>query len=576
MDNIYYREAIKAALTGYEWTRAYQDTREDSDTYGGYEGGYLNGDTGIVESAAWGSGIAFANALALYLCPDSPYCNDPAVLTHAILNFEDMERNQNEDGTWDLRNSNFHDATAAAFTIEQLYPSYLLLRKVVKEHEELTFLIERLKNVFLKGGKALLSGGIHTPNHRWVISAALSYLYRETSDKRYKDEASLYLAEGIDIHEDGSFSEKSIGNYDAVVDMALLAMAENFNMPELISYVERNLTLVSRMIEPDGTLYCFSSYRQDVSMRISFSKYWRVFRRMATLTEDTRWIYTFYHLGGRNLEKINERGIEFDYLTDELIHPVREIHEESLIEIPKGTYLMNHLALARVIGDDYAITISSSSTALLHLKKGSIDMFLSIYAPFFSRGEFKADSISFQDGIFTLKKKVRYGYIRPLEEKVKSSVWEEMEHGSWANLRLFNTPGLYPAWEDIDFGKRGKVNEQELEYALKIRVAESSLEMELNVNGPSRLPYKMDFSFIPGGRISSDDIDMKTIEGNVLFAKRGEFKYKNGVDSVTVSPCFASNHADRMRGENVIDEKRFHLCLSSDRPEKRKITLCWS
>ena len=576
VENRYYKQALKASILGYEWTRVYQDLDRDSDTYGGYKGGYLNGDTGLVESAAWGSGIAFANAIALYLCTDSPYHDDPEMLTHALLNFEDMERNQNEDGTWDLRNSNYHDATAAAFTIEQLYPTYCLLKKYESSNPELSSLKTRLEVIFKKGGEGILSGGFHTPNHRWAIAAALSYLYAEFKDERYLEEARRYLAEGIDIHEDGSFSEKSIGNYDAVVDMALLALAENFNMRELIGYVERNLRLVSRMIQPDGTLYSFSSFRQDSRMSINFNKYWRVFKKMAVLTGDSRWIYTFSYLGGDDIDNINRNGIEFEYLSDEMLHPINEIKEETLIDRAEGCFLMSHLGLGRVLGNGYTVTVSSSNPGIIHLKKGEIDMFLSIYSSFFSRGQFKADDIRYEDGSFILHKSVEYGYIRPFDKKPDTNVWEDMDHGTWANVRLFNTPGLYPDWKDIDFGSRGHVKEQRLEYSLTLTPEENALEIKFCIKGPSRLPYKLDFSFIAGGRVFSSDIDMKVLSEAVLFAKRGEFTYRKATDEIHIGPCFSSHHADEMRGEEIIDRKRFHLCLSGIGCDERKIRLSWN
>lgn len=576
MKNKYYDQALKASILGYRWTRTYQDLDASSDTYGGYKGGYLNGDTGLVESAAWGSGIAFANAVGLYLCPDSPYYKSKDLLEHAFLNFSDMEKNQNEDGTWDLRNSNFHDATAAAFTIEQLFPTYRLLKAHATEEPGLKELESRLEKVLKKAGEGLLNGGFHTPNHRWVMSAALSYLYAEFKQDEYLQEAGLYLAEGIDIHEDGSYSEKSIGNYDAVVDMALLAIAENLGRKELISYVERNLNLVAKMIQPDGYLYSFNSFRQDRGQSINFNKYWRVFKKMSIITGDTRWIYTFHHLGGDNIDNINKDGIEFEYLTEELLHPVQEIVEESLIEKPTGSFYMDHLGLGRVVGMDYALTISSSNPGLIHLKKGQIDMFLSIYSPFFSRGQFKAETISFDSGVFRLSKSVEYGYIRPFDVAPRTNIWEDMDHGTWANVRLFNTQGLYPDWKDIDFGRRKNTMVQKLDYKLEVKALEKGLELLFSIDGPERLPYKMDFSFTAGGRVFSKSFDIKSLPGLILFAKEGEVVYRKSYDEIRLSECFALHHADQMRGEEVIDPNRFHLCLGGIGKEERMVRLEWN
>ena len=46
--------------------------------------------------------------------------------------------------------------------------------------------------------KILITGGIHTPNHRWVVSCALTKLYELWPDQRYMDRANQWLRENID------------------------------------------------------------------------------------------------------------------------------------------------------------------------------------------------------------------------------------------------------------------------------------------------------------------------------------------------------------------------------------------
>ena len=132
----------------------------------------------------------------------------------------------------------------------------------------------------------MLTGDCHTPNHRWILTAALGFLYKLTGREELKQRAEQWLAEGMDCTEDGEWTERSNGIYNAVSDIALYYTAEQLDMPELLEPVRRNLRMMAYLIHPDGEVVTDYSGRQDFGYVHNLSSYFLATRYLADRDQD--------------------------------------------------------------------------------------------------------------------------------------------------------------------------------------------------------------------------------------------------------------------------------------------------
>jgi hypothetical protein len=196
------------------------DANKIKDKLNPYFGARLNGE--LIPDAYATSGYLNI-ACAAVATPESIYYQSPIIINEMYDAAQGMLSLQHADGSIDLLSTNFHSTPDTAFIIERLAQSYKLLKQSnTKGIEKLSVPFEK----FLKqAGEILITGGIHTPNHRWVVSCALTKLYELWPDQRYMDRANQWLRENIDSDPDGQFYEKSAGGYSTIVDRALISIA---------------------------------------------------------------------------------------------------------------------------------------------------------------------------------------------------------------------------------------------------------------------------------------------------------------------------------------------------------------
>ncbi|MEM7456963.1 MAG: hypothetical protein AAF456_21645, partial [Planctomycetota bacterium] len=158
---------------------AQQQTDVEHPFHGGFEGTYALYPVG---KAAW-----FLNRMVCGLVSNgSRHCNSTEVLDASEIAARLIRRLQHDDGTIDLSSTNFCSPPDTAFVVEPLALTAGILRAVNPAHESL---LQPIGEFLVAAGEALISGGIHTPNHRWVVCMALARINNLFPDPRLVERA---------------------------------------------------------------------------------------------------------------------------------------------------------------------------------------------------------------------------------------------------------------------------------------------------------------------------------------------------------------------------------------------------
>jgi hypothetical protein len=116
-----------------------------------------------------------------YVWGKSSYHHDESLLAPLLWLAEHLAARQHDDGLYDV--GNLHSPPDSSFAIQDVCMVYGLLadddQAATKPHRAI------LEQVLRKAGPAIAAGGVHTPNHRWEIAAALARTHHLFPDRRY-------------------------------------------------------------------------------------------------------------------------------------------------------------------------------------------------------------------------------------------------------------------------------------------------------------------------------------------------------------------------------------------------------
>ncbi len=201
------------------------------------------------------------------------------LLSQAAACLGALAAQQGRDGLF-LTGDNVESPPDSSFTANGL----ARLFRVCRGRDEVQHLADAALDVLTRLAPGLLTGGVHTPNHRWELAAALAQLGDLLGDESYGARADEWLAEGIDAQEDGLYSERS-PNYAALVtNPCLLALADLRVRPDLVDVVHANLHAQQLLTDRTGRVETLQSRRQDQKLlHFPASHFALLYRQLAHL-----------------------------------------------------------------------------------------------------------------------------------------------------------------------------------------------------------------------------------------------------------------------------------------------------
>lgn len=465
---------------------------------------------------------ALASALAVYFHEDSCFYKSKELYQAVDLALDFIARTQREDGSFDYPSCNFKSAADTSFCFKRLIAAYRLLAKYGNPADEaITVLKEKYLTIMHKALDAIREGGFHTPNHRWGIVAALlqgSNLFdtEEEFAAGLKNRAEQYLAEGIDGDEDGEYAERSTGNYNAVVNNAMMAMYQETGDEAFLGYVERNLSMMLTYMDPDDTIFTQNSTRQDQGKLEYADKYFYQYLYMCSREKNPAFDGAAHKIIKDNMERGD--------LAPDCLHIVMNhdemmgYHFEEYGFLEEYRKFFRHAGVFRVRKPSYTYTVLNGKSAFLYFKSKGTALCVKIGESCCDIRNFIPQTIEELPDGCRLEAEAQSWYYLPFKEKQDTSDWWKM-----------------------DQSKREKLISSRLKTTLEIREKEQGLELNLKAEGQDRLPLRLEICIPAGVSIEHPAFALEAAAGESMILKDGYLEIHDGLTTVEIGPGFGEH-----------------------------------
>ena len=482
------------------------------------------------------NGGMLACACAAFMAEGSELEGDDELFDRIMESIAFQRRWQRPSGLVDLIQIDWEDPATTGFTVNQLAPMVECARRLSDgaDGERCARIATELGEYVRTAAAGMVGGGFHTPNHRWVVSSAVSYgmaLFPEIDGLDYVESI---LAETIDMNADGEYSERSVGWYDAVCNSALRSMADSLDRPELLEYVRRALNMVISLLHPDHTVVTSFSKRGDSALRVAPTLTAESFFDMAQRDDNG----VFATVADTLVSGEFEPGLSVAFLTPYLTKP--EYHQKTVTRepLPESVNVAFPASrIWRVRKGPLSVTAAAGTNNPLALRYGDAELSsVRVCGSYYNSGQFNADEfepVRGDDGKITGVRLFHDGSLRmlrcndlPLGHPVPWGV-EAFNAANKTRDHVFLPP--IDMWLDIDAVDGG--------FDLHAR---TECEME-------RITFQIEFCFRGPGEWETEEQVTKVVDGQTAILKQGYGIFHTGSYGLRIGPGAAAHRMWQMR-----------------------------
>ena len=504
-----------------------------------------------------------ATALALYLNSRSRYYKSEKLMEALQLAADGVARVQRKSGYIDYPCCNFFSAPDTSFCYKRLNDGYRLMKKY-QDVADTTILQKKYLAIMRMAAEAIRDGGFHTPNHRWGICAALMQAAKLFADdtefaKSLMDRTVLYLQEGIDGNSEGEYAERSTGNYNAVVNNAMMAMYQCSKDVNYLGYVERNLNMMMYYIEPNDMVFTQNSTRQDQGEEIFMDKYLY------------QYLYLLAYDGTDGFIKLTpEEHARFDGAAHQIIKGCAEtgrqapnclhllmIYDKTLDYTFENcgflkTYhkLFKEAGVLRVKKENYSYTVMKNRSAFLYFNVNGLEAYLKIGESYCEIRNFVPDEMDVQEGKTVLSHTARGWYYLPWKENQNTRDWWQMDHK-----------------------KRDLMITSDLHIQVVITELADGLEISVDTDGLERLPLRMELCVPSQTTLENDHFCMETVAGKSMVLSDDYVTMTKGLTSIEFGPGACEHHFKGHYSGEEVNADGYTIYCNTYTPTKRVYTL---
>lgn len=487
-------------------------------------------------------GFDLANLSAGYVEPTSRYFRQPEVLgmMEKIMSF--LEKEQKADGTLDF--GNLSSPPDTAFIIDPLCAA----ARIIKNEPSLQSIFGQLQRFIQKACGQLTVGGVHTPNHRWVVSAALAKANSLFPNPAYVNRMNEWLSEVVFQDKDGVYLERSV-TYAEVVNRSLIFMAHYGGKTQLLEKVKKNLTWLYYCMEPNGDMVTVQSRRQDAFMLRLITEFYVHYRYMAIQQNDplfgamVQFIETM-----PNFQETVEKDLLYYMLENPLLKKTPTngslplVYEKKFDGISLLRKRKNSESLYLFAGADWPIQVASGRSTnpnfFAYRKGQAILKHVRLSTSFFSTGYFRGKGIEKTAKGYRIGQTIEAPYYQPLPNKYKKADGDYQLSQS--------TDGRF--WNKMDFEHRPVSNVQTLKTEIIYEEKDQKQLLHLIVNGPEGVRVVVELCFHEQGELAH--CIPSSANPTDHFLPEGYGQFKAGNDTITFGPGVKKHESIRgLEGE---------------------------